>query len=464
MVDGTVGLTGGGGNPPSIAIIGAGVTGLTIAHGLVQRGIPGGEIAVYEAQQTPGGMAGTFSMNGVRLDRFYHFLCAPDREYVAFLSDLNLSDRLRWRRSDMAFFDRGRLIRFSGGVDLLRYPGVDLLSKVRYAALVAAVRAMRDWRHLEHITARQWLHGWLGRRGYEAFWAELIRRKFGPHSDRVCAAWIWARIRRNAQSRRFLLYDWLGYVRGGTGVFLDELVRRLSSSGVTIRCGLGVERVDVDPEGAVEGIVAGGEKIPASRVIYAGTLIRLPSLLHGPVPRDYVSRLQRLESIGLVCVVLELLHPLTGRFWTNIVDPDTPQTGLVEFTALAPDYHPMGRSVVYLPHYRVLDDAELATLDLDGIVRAALPHFARLNSRFRPEWITGKALFAEQYAQPVCPVGFTSSTPGFDTGVKGLWALDHTMLLPDDRTIAGCIGLARSLLTRLETTEFFGGQGCRGPR
>lgn len=441
---------------PRVTLVGAGVTGLTIAYGLIRRGFPGHRITVFEAQESPGGMAGTFAMNGVRLDRYYHFLCAPDREYVGLLRELGLGDRIQWRRSDMAFFDRGRLIRFSGGLDLLRYPGVDLASKARYALLVATVRAMRDWRRLEHVTAEQWLRRWLGPRGYEAFWAELIRRKFGPHSARICAAWIWARIRRNARSRRFLLYDWLGYVRGGTGVFLDELIRRLTASGVTIRCNAGVERIVVGPEGAVEAIVVKGHQIRTDRVIYAGQLMRLPSLLEGAVPCDYLTRLRSLESIGLVSAVVELKEPLTGRFWTNIVDRQTPQTGVVEFTALAPDYHAAGRSVVYLPHYREVGESALRSLDAARIIQDAIPHFSRLNARFRPDWITGGAVFGERYAQPVCPVGFTASIPGFHTGIKGFWAVDHTMLLPDDRTISGCIGLAEKLLGFLATEGFSG--------
>lgn len=437
-------------DPIPLAIVGAGVTGLAIAHGLIRRGIPGRMITVFEAQQDPGGMAGSFLLNGVRLDRFYHFLCGPDREYVRLLSELGLRERLRWRRSDMAFFDKGRLVRFSGGLDLLRYPGIDMLSKARYAALVFSVRLMRDWRHLEHIPAVAWLRRRLGTRGYEALWAELIRRKFGPYSDSLSAAWIWARIRRNARSRRFLLYDWLGYVQGGTGLFIDALVSSLTRQGVRIRCGAPVDRIIVSPGGRIDALQIGAERLPATRVMYAGQLIRLPDLLQGPVPEEYTGRLRRLESLGLVCAVLELERPLTGRFWTNITDAATPQTGVVEFTALAPEYHPEGKSVVYIPQYCELSRADHEALDEDKVVAGIIPHLSRLNPRFRPEWISGSAVFSELYAQPVCRVGFTASIPGYDSGVLGLWALDHTLLLPDDRTIAGCIGLADGLVASID--------------
>ncbi len=167
----------------------------------------------------------------------------------------------------MAFFDQGRLLRFSGGLDLLRYPRIDFGTKLRYAALVAMVRLGRDWRHLEDLTAEEWLSRVLGRRGFEAFWAELIRRKFGEHAQGLSAAWIWARIKRNACSRRFLLYDRLGYLEGGTGVFVDELVRRLHRAGVCLRLRTRVDRIVVGEDKAVRAIEAGGERLGARTVI-----------------------------------------------------------------------------------------------------------------------------------------------------------------------------------------------------
>ncbi len=76
-----------------VAIVGAGVTGLSVAWRLLRRGVPGHLMTIFEAEPEPGGMARSFWLNGVRLDRFYHFLCGPDHAYVRLLRELGLGHR-----------------------------------------------------------------------------------------------------------------------------------------------------------------------------------------------------------------------------------------------------------------------------------------------------------------------------------------------------------------------------------
>ena len=61
--------------PLNIAIIGGGLTGLSAADELSAAGHA---VTVYEEQSTTGGLAGSFEVNGARLERFYHHLFTSD--------------------------------------------------------------------------------------------------------------------------------------------------------------------------------------------------------------------------------------------------------------------------------------------------------------------------------------------------------------------------------------------------
>jgi len=53
-----------------VVVIGGGFVGLTIAYELAKAGVP---VTVLEKDREPGGIAAGFDLEGLRLDRFYHY-------------------------------------------------------------------------------------------------------------------------------------------------------------------------------------------------------------------------------------------------------------------------------------------------------------------------------------------------------------------------------------------------------
>ncbi len=58
-------------------------------------------------------------------------------------------------------------------------------------------------------------------------------------------------------------------------------------------------------------------------------------------------------------------------------------------------------------------------------------------------------VFREPFAQPVCPVGFTSRLAPLRTPVENLVAADTTHLLPHDRSISDSLALSERLVGAL---------------
>ena len=99
-------------------VIGGGPAGLKAAHVLAKAGA---EVTLLEGSPVLGGLASSFDVQGVRIERYYHFVCKGDDHLVDTLAELGLADRLRWRDSRMAYFVDGRLYPFLTPLELLRF-------------------------------------------------------------------------------------------------------------------------------------------------------------------------------------------------------------------------------------------------------------------------------------------------------------------------------------------------------
>lgn len=94
-----------------IAIIGAGITGLTAAYDLTRAGH---RVTVYEARPYAGGLASGFHDERWEwpLERFYHHWFASDREAISLIRELGVADRLFFPRPTTSIYHRGRIYPF----------------------------------------------------------------------------------------------------------------------------------------------------------------------------------------------------------------------------------------------------------------------------------------------------------------------------------------------------------------
>ncbi len=129
--------------PRSVAVIGAGPMGLAAAYRLAQAGA---SVTVLERDDRIGGMSAHLDFAGTRIERYYHFVCAPDRTTFDWLREFGLDDRLRWTETKMGFYFRGRLYDWGGPDGAAALPGAE-------PAAEAALRPARDARQGHHRLA-----------------------------------------------------------------------------------------------------------------------------------------------------------------------------------------------------------------------------------------------------------------------------------------------------------------------
>jgi protoporphyrinogen oxidase len=415
-------------------VIGGGPAGIKAAHTLVKAGV---EVTLLEGSSVLGGLASSFDVQGVRIERYYHFICKGDDHLVDTLAELGLSHRLRWRDSRMAYFVDGRLYPFLTPVELLRFSPLSLLDRVRAGAAVKLAQRMKE-EDLAEQRAVPWLKRMFGERAYRVIWDPLMRFKFAEHAPDISAAWIWARMVRLSRSRTSPWREELGYIDGGSKVVLEGLGRDFEARGGRVVLGAAVETIRIEG-GRASGVRVNGETMLADAVISTATTSgfrRMAPDLDGP----YVEGLRRIPTIGIFCLFLRLSRPVTPFFWVNTNDPRVPFAGMIEYTNLNPLPELEGDTILYVPQYLSADDPRYAQGD-EEVLRRYTDALALINPAFDRSWVKFSAVFRDRFAQPICLTDYRVTTPSVQTPVPNLFLTDSCQLHPHDRTISGSFGL-----------------------
>jgi protoporphyrinogen oxidase len=137
------------GSAHDIVVIGAGFTGLAAAYELAGRGL---RPILIEAAPEAGGLAGTFSVCGGRLERFYHHWFTSDRHLMTLIAELGLADRLRFRPVGTGFYYAHSLFRLSSPLDVLKFRALSPLGRVRLGLLPLIARLNSSWQQLDDQT------------------------------------------------------------------------------------------------------------------------------------------------------------------------------------------------------------------------------------------------------------------------------------------------------------------------
>jgi protoporphyrinogen oxidase len=434
-----------------IAVIGAGVTGLTAAHRLAAHGH---EVVVLERWPGLGGQAATFDAGeGALLERYYHHLFTSDRHIADLCSEIGVGDELETWPSSVGMFSEGRLHPFTTPGDLLRYKPLSPLARVRMGVgVVLLQRLFNDVRPLERLTIKEWVEKWMGPQAWEKVWSPLMRGKFGDKADQVSMGWLWAKLRARRQTsgeeakQELLVYPRNSFeaifrrlrdrieVRGGE-VRIDSPAARLASAGHGFLVWSGAPdsfQRGHDPR----GFEASPEPERFDAVIATTPTDIFEQLLdedlRAAVGDDYMDRVGAIEYYEALVLVLELDRRFHPYYWTNVADDELPFIGVIEHTNLVGSDRYGGRHFLYVANY-LPHGHELLGLDMDALLDAYEPGLSKVSAGFSRDWIKRSWRFVEPAAQPVVLRDYPRRMPPYETGVDGLLLANTTQVYPEDR-------------------------------
>ena len=248
---------------PSVAVVGGGILGMTAAYRLAQQGV---RVALYERSPDLGGLVGSFEFDGHAVDRFYHVILPTDDRVRGLAEELGLGDRFRFRPTRVGFYADGRLFSMTSPKELLTFPLLPPLDRVRLGAFVARCQLTKDYTALDRTPLLEWLRRRSGARALERMWAPLLDSKFDGHYDDLPATYIWARTRRMSKTRDRSGAEVMGWLEGGYQTLIDALERKIVELGGEIHAGRAVEQI-VGSNGAATGLVVEGAFRPFDFVL-----------------------------------------------------------------------------------------------------------------------------------------------------------------------------------------------------
>jgi len=276
---------------------------------------------------------------------------------------------------------------------------------------------------LENITAQKFLIENMGPSSWETLWEPLFTKKFSKYASKIPAAWFWARIKKRTPS--------LAYPEGGFQRFATRI-------GDTVHDNKG----KILYKTIVEKIVKKGNKI----VVKTGkdsfefdkVIVTLPTPLFTNItnglPESYTESLVNLQGIGAVNLLLCLNKQFLtdGSYWLNINEKNYPFLAVVEHTNFMDAKNYNNERLVYVGNY-LPHDHPYFFRDANSLLKEFMPFLQMINPDFNKSWLNDAFLFKAYFAQPIIPLNYSKSVPGFETPIQGLYLCNIQQVYPWDR-------------------------------
>lgn len=423
----------------SVAVIGGGITGLTAAYTLLKAGA---EVTVYEANPEVGGLSVAQDFGPFEWDRFYHCILTSDRELLGLLRELGLEPSLRWRKTSVGFYSDNTLHNMTSPADLLRYPCLSLIDKMRFGLGILYAGRICKGKGLDAEPLEPWVRRVFGENLQREIWDPLLRCKLGEMRHEASASFLWSTIRRlySTRDKSIDKKECLGYVAGGYRTVIDRLLQRIYELGGKVRWGVSLDAID--PVDAGIGVSGQGSYREYDACLMTAPAPAIASLVPELSP-EYRKRLAMPRYLGMVCVALVLRRALSPYYLTNVTQT-APFTGVVEMTNLIDaQVETKGCTLVYLPKYTAPDDP-LLEADDDEIWRRFSAFLYRMHPTLHSSDIFSRLVLRARHVQPVPTLNYAANAPGARTGIPRLYVANTAQIVNDTLNNNAMVRIARS--------------------
>jgi len=406
-----------------IAIIGAGFTGLAAAHALAKQGI---SVTVFEKDEKPGGLAIGYQEKewDWSLEKHYHHWFTNDKSVLDLAREIN--HKVFIKRPKTSVYIEEQIFQFDSPKEVLLFPKLSVVDRLRMAAVVGAIRYNPFWKPLEKFNASTFLPKAMGERAYKMIWEPLLVNKFGNFADDISLAWFWARLTKRTPS--------LAYPEGGFLAFANHLVDKIKQRDGKVL--FNTEIVEVKDDGTVSVIWKtpdGKQKVEN----FDRAIFTTPSFLFiksvPQLPEDYTKKYARLKGIGATNLILRMKQPFfaDGTYWLSMCDPKSPALAIVEHTNFMDKIHYNNEHLIYIGNYLSTDDPRFE-MDKEERLKLFDPMLKKINPDYKKH-VIGYELFKAPFAQPIIPTNYSKMIPPMTTPLPNIFLANIEQVYPWDR-------------------------------
>lgn len=412
-----------------VVVVGGGLLGLSTGYYLARAGH---RVTVLEAGGQLGGLAGDVEVAGTSVDRFYHCILNADHHLLGLIDEVGLRDEMRMHPVRAGFHTAGKTYPISTPLDLLRFPPLSLLDRLRLVRSLLACQRVKDWQALENVDVESWLRRLSGNHVFETVWRPLLSAKFDGNFGNTPATYIWSRTVRMTDTRSTGgTREMAGHLVGGYRTLAERLAQRIVELGGAVRTNAPVEQL-VTGDGSIVAVRAANEMIACDAAVLSVPLPLAARLLRGRAGGgheepsqvaaidDYRRRIEAMQGyLGVICVLLLLDRPLSPYYTLYLADRTLPITAVIESSNLIDPALLDGRHLVYLPKYADAESEVFQQSD-DDIRASFIGALKRIYPELRDEWIIAAPVFRAPHVEPLHPLGSFGTVPTIETPIGGL--------------------------------------------
>jgi len=399
-------------NSRKVAIIGAGIGGLTAGYELSKKGY---KVTVFEKEKEIGGLLSEFKIGGKKLEKTYHHIFKTDKEIINLIGELGLKEKLKWYKSSISLFYNNKFYPFLGVIDLLKFRELNLISKFRLGLVYLWLKFDENFSKYENVTAMVWMEKWAGKRAYEVIWKPLLKGKFHEYYKKVSMAWLWARIHTRGGSKNEKSEEVLGYMEGGFGQIVNKLA----------------ENLDIKLN---------------SEIKPSGPKFRTTSLDREAFDLIIDTRpAENVDYIGAVDLVFSSTQNLSDYYWHNINDLKSPFLVFIQHTNLVDKKNYDNKHIYYLGTY-VSQNHKYFKISDKEIEKEFFDYLKKIKPEFDEKQVLEKKIFKFKNAQHIVTTNY--KIPKYKISDK-LWQLNFAQIYPEDRGINFAVKEARKLVNNL---------------
>lgn len=407
-----------------IAIVGGGITGLSIAYNLSKQGI---SVDLYEKEKQLGGLLRTFDINETPLENYYHHFFNTDTHLINMIKELGLSDKIVSRSTKVAFFHNNKLHPFTKPIDLLKFSPLSLMERLKLGMSIKYLSLVKDWKKLEEISAKKWIIKFSSKNVYKIIWEPLLKIKFGDSYDKISAAWIWGRINARMNSRKKGKEELL-YLKGSFKLLVNALEKNiLRNNGKIIH--KNVIKID---------------KNKIFNIRYDKIILTTPNPIASTIadwPDNYKEKLQAIRYQSIVCMAIVLKKQLSDLYWINVTDSSIPFGAVIEHTNLM-ERKNYDSNIIYLMNY-ISSENPLYKKNAKQIFQHYEDGLKKLYPNYKKDLVINYSVYKDRYATPIYSGRYSKNMVPFNTPLKDVYLVNTSQIYPHDRNVNFSIALAQ---------------------
>ena len=374
-------------------------------------------------------MAKCISFNGVSIEKHYRHIFKSDKYVINLINELELLDKLQWKKTKMAYYSDKGLYEFGTPKSLLKYKPLTLIEKIRFGIGYLKIKLIKNYKKIENYTAEQWMIKNCGKSVYEKIWEPLLISKFGNKKSEVSMVWLWGKINLRSTSSESD-GERLGYLEGSFETLTSKLEKYLQKKNCIIKTNEEVIKVYKKDNDYI--VKTTSNELEFDFVISTLSYNITQLIFDGLLDKDEIEKMNKIDYTCARTLLIFSKRSLTPFYWINIGNKNVPFGGIIEHTNMIKSDTYNKTNLIYISNYMDKSD-RLYKIDKNELFNEYYNHLKTINKDFKESDIIDIQCFEEENAQPIIKTNYSDYLLNMNLKEKGIYIANMAQIYPEDR-------------------------------